>query len=321
MTYGAEDINKHRYDRLESVSEVSVKSWLPLWIVISLTWGCSFLFIKVAGTFLDPFQQTFARLALGSIVLMPFLLITKRKFITDKKALSHLLFLSIVAHVIPFSLFAWAEHYLTSIAASLINSMLALWVALFAVWFLPEEKLNRTKFFGLLLGFFGIMILLGVWEASFQGNWLAYTACVIATVGYAIANIWTRKFISPMKLDPVSATVAQLSIGATILGIISSIVSTTPSSYPVDGVVAILLLGVVGTGVAFALNLELINRSGSIISSTTAYSMPIVATIAGIIFLSEKLNWYEPIGIILALFGIAITQGLLKSRNSAKAAE
>ena len=287
--------------------------------MISITWGFSFLFIKLAGTFLDPFQQTFARLALGALSLTIFLLITKRKFIRDKKVIAHLTFLSVVAHVIPFSLVAWAEHYITSIAASLINSMLALWVALFAIWFLPEEKLNKTRLFGLLLGFFGIMILLGVWDASFRGNWLAYAAGVLSTVGYAVANIWTRKNISPLKLDPVSATVAQLSIGATILGVVSLFVSSKPTSYPVDGVVAILLLGVIGTGIAFALNLELINRSGSVISSTTGYSMPVVATIAGFIFLREELHWYEPIGAVVALIGIAITQELLKlNRTSIK---
>ena len=289
--------------------------------MISITWGFSFLFIKLAGTFLDPFQQTFARLALGAFSLTIFLLITRRKFITDKKVIAHLIFLSVVAHVIPFSLVAWAEHYITSIAASLINSMLALWVALFAIWFLPEEKLNRTRLFGLLLGFFGIMILLGVWDASFRGNWLAYGAGVLSTVGYAIANIWTRKNISPLKLDPVAATVAQLSIGATILGVFSFFVSDKPTSYPAEGVVSILLLGVIGTGVAFALNLELINRSGSIISSTTAYSMPIVATVAGLVFLREELHWYEPIGAVIALVGIAITQELIKLNRSSKQAQ
>ncbi len=317
MTSGAEDIQQTQCARLEGVSEISVKSWLPLWTMISITWGFSFLFIKLAGSFLDPFQQTFGRLALGAIVLVIFILVTSRSFIRDKRALGHLTFLSVIAHVIPFSLVAWAEHYSTSIAASLINSMLSLWVALFAIWFLPEEKINRTKFFGLLLGFFGIMILLGVWDASFRGNWMAYGAGVLSTVGYAVANIWTRKNISPMKLEPVSATAAQLAIGATILGVISLAVSEKPTSYPLDGVISLILLGVVGTGIAFALNLELINRVGSVISSTTGYSMPVVATIAGVIFLREELNWYEPFGAILALTGIAITQGLIKSKRSA----
>lgn len=286
--------------------------------MISITWGFSFLFIKVAGEFLDPFQQTFGRLILGAIALSIFMGFTSRKFITDKNALRHIFFLAIISQVIPFTLVAWAEHYITTIAASLINSMLSLWVALFAIWLLPEEKLNRTKSFGLLLGFFGIMILLGIWDANFRGNWLAYGAGVIWTIGYAISNIWTRKYLTPMKLDAVSVTVAQLSIGASILGIFSFFVSSAPTSYPLNGVASLILLGIVGTGIAFALNLELINRAGSVISSTTGYSMPVVATVAGVIFLREELNWYEPIGAVIALVGIAITQGLIKSRRSSK---
>lgn len=294
------------------MSQIPIKNWLPIWSIISVTWGFSFLFIKVAGTFLDPFQQTASRLALGALSLFIFMLFTKRKLITDRKVLAHLTFLAIVAQVIPFSLVAWAEHSITSIAASLINSMLALWIALFAVWFLPEEKLNRTKFFGLVIGFIGILILLGVWDASFRGNWIAYAAGILSTVGYAVSNIWTRKNITPMKLDAVSATAAQLTIGAVILGIFSLFVSNAPTNFPLNGVISLLLLGIIGTGVAFALNLELINRVGSVISSTTAYSMPIVSTVAGVIFINEAVHWYEPIGAAIALVGIAITQGLIK---------
>lgn len=298
------------------MSQFPIKNWLPIWIIISITWGFSFLFIKVAGTFLDPFQQTAGRLILGALSLFIFMLFTGRKLITDRKVLAHLTFLAVVAQVIPFSLVAWAEHSITSIAASLINSMLALWIALFAIWFLPEEKLNRTKFIGLLIGFFGILILLGIWDASFRGNWTAYAAGVLSTVGYAISNVWTRKNISPMKLDAVSATAAQLTIGAIILGIVSLFVSTAPKQFPGNGLISLLLLGIFGTGIAFALNLELINRAGSVISSTTAYSMPIVSTIAGVIFIKETVHWYEPIGAAIALLGIALTQGLIRAKQN-----
>jgi drug/metabolite transporter (DMT)-like permease len=297
------------------VPETSVKSWLPLWFTISLTWGFSFLFIKIAGSFLDPFQQTTGRLGFGAITLAILVMLTKRKFYFDITILKHLTFLAVVGQVIPFTFFAWAEHYITSIAASLVNSMLALWTALLAILFLPEEKLNRTKTIGLLIGFVGIMILLGVWDANFRGNWLAYFVCILATICYAITSTYMRKFVTPLKLDAISAVSAQLGIGALILGIITLFVSSKPTNYPVDGVISILLLGAIGTGIAFAVNFELISRAGSVIGSTSAYAMPIVSTIAGVIFINEELHWYEPIGALVALTGIAMVQGLIFKAN------
>ena len=294
-----------------SVSETSVKSWLPLWFMISLTWGFSFLFIKVAGSFLDPFQQTTGRLGFGAITLAILVAITRRKFYSDLTVLKHLTFLAIVGQVIPFTLFAWAEHHITSIAASLVNSMLALWTALLAIIFLPDEKLNRNKSIGILVGFVGIMILLGVWDANFRGNWLAYFVCILATICYAITSTYMRKFVTPLKLDAISAVAAQLGIGALILGLVSLFISSKPTSYPVDGIISILLLGAVGTGIAFAINFELISRAGSVIGATSAYAMPIVSTTAGVIFINEKLHWYEPIGALVALTGIAMVQGLI----------
>jgi drug/metabolite transporter (DMT)-like permease len=187
------------------VPESSVKSWLPLWFMISLTWGFSFLFIKVAGSFLDPLQQTTGRLGFGAITLAILVFLTKRKFYSDPSILKHLTFLGVVGQVIPFTMFAWAEHYITSIAASLVNSMLALWTALLAIIFLPDEKLNRNKTTGILVGFVGIMILLGVWDGNFRGNWLAYFVCILATICYAITSTYMRKFVTPLKLDAISA--------------------------------------------------------------------------------------------------------------------
>ncbi len=301
------------------VSEAPVKSWLPLWLALSVTWGFSFLFIKVAGTFLAPVQQTFARLLLGGLALALVVLFSKRKFVTNKHAAKHLAFLGIVGQAIPFTLFAWAEHYISSIAAGLINSMMALWTALFAIILLPEEKLNQSKFIGLLIGFAGALVLLGFWDENFSGSWLAYLACALATICYAISALWTRKNLSPLKLDPISATTTQIFFGLLPVAVIALVTTSKPTTWPIDGLISIVLLGVFGTGIALALYFELIARAGAVATSTVTYSMPIVATLAGFLFLKEKLHWYEPIGAGLALLGIALTQGLISINRNKKA--
>lgn len=296
------------------MSETPLKSWLPIWLALSITWGFSFVFIKVAREFLDPFQQSFVRITFGLLALSLVVVFSNRKFVTDFHAAKHLAFLGLIGQSIPFTLFAWGAKYLSSIASGLVNSMMALFTAMLAIIFLPEEKLNRSRLVGLLIGFIGVLVLLGIWDANFRGTWFAYLALSIATFCYAIASLWTRKFLSPLKLDPVSAITTQLFFGLIPVALIAIFTTSPPTSYPLNGVISVAILGVMGTGIALALNFELIARAGAVAASTVTYSMPIVATFAGVILLSEKLHWYEPLGALIALLGIALVQGLLKPK-------
>lgn len=289
--------------------------WFGLWVLLTVIWGFSFVFIKVSGEFLDPYQVSFARLLLGAAVLVIYLALTRRKPITSGAALKHLAFCGLIAQAVPFALFAWAEQTISSVAAGLINSTMSLWTGLLAFLILPAEKVDRKKTIGLIIGFIGIMVLLGVWDAQFRGSWVAYLACTISTLGYAVSALWTRRYLSPMKLDPISAVATQLLFATASIGIASGFVSSTPTHWPIDGVLSIIALGALGTGIALVLNYMIIQRAGAITGSTVTYSMPIVSTFAGVWLLSEKVHWYEPVGAIIILLGIALIQNFLPMKR------
>jgi drug/metabolite transporter (DMT)-like permease len=219
-----------------------------------------------------------------------------------------------MAQVIPFTIFAWAIHYISSIAAGLLNSTMPLWTAILAVLMLPEEKLNPFRVGGLLLGFLGLLVLLGVWDVNFQSNWFAYIACALCTIGYAFSAIWTRKHVTPLNLDPISAVATQLTIGATICAIFAVASPHEITSWPITGMLAITALGVLGTGIALVIGFVIVKRAGAIAMSTVTYSIPVVSTLAGVILLKEKLHWYEPVGALIVLVGIAIVQELIKPK-------
>jgi drug/metabolite transporter (DMT)-like permease len=134
-------------------SSTPTKGWLALWLALTTIWGFSFFFIKVASSFLDPYEQTFARMGFGALALIIIVLVTRRKFIVTGPAIKHLALITVMAQVIPFAIFAWAIHHISSIAAGLLNSTMPLWTAILAVLMLPEEKLNPFRVSGLLLGF------------------------------------------------------------------------------------------------------------------------------------------------------------------------
>ncbi|NBO35378.1 MAG: EamA family transporter [Actinobacteria bacterium] len=194
-------VTRVRQDGQVTTSSAPTKSWLALWLTLTTIWGFSFFFIKVASSFLDPSEQTFGRMGFGALALIIIVLVTKRKFIVRGPAIKHLALITLMAQVIPFAIFAWAIHHISSIAAGLLNSTMPLWTAILAVLMLPEEKLNPFRVGGLLLGFLGLLVLLGVWDVNFQANWLAYTACALCTIGYAFSAIWTRKYVTPLGLD------------------------------------------------------------------------------------------------------------------------
>ena len=283
--------------------------------MLSVTWGFSFLFIKVAGNFLDPYQTTFARLALGALTLYVVLLFQRGRPVTAPHALKHLALIATLSQAIPFTLFAWAEHHISSVAAGLMNSTMSLWTAALAIVILPEERLSKFRLGGLLVGFVGVAIVLGVWETDFRADWKAYFACGISTIGYALSVLWTRRFITPLKLDPFGAVSTQLTIGAIECLTVSAFLSTRPTHWPLTGVISVVLLGAFGTGLALVINFLLIKRAGAMATSTVTYSIPIVSTIAGVLILHEKLHWYEPVGAVIVLFGIAIVQQIIKPRK------
>ena len=303
-----------RHDWHVTSSAAPTKSWLTLWLILTTIWGFSFFFIKVASSFLDPYQQTFARMALGAIALVAIVIGTRRKFIVKGPAIKHLALITIMAQVIPFTIFAWAIHYISSIAAGLLNSTMPLWTAILAVLMLPEEKLNPFRLAGLLLGFLGLLVLLGVWDVNFQSNWFAYIACALCTIGYAFSAIWTRKHVTPLNLDPISAVATQLTIGATICAVFAIASPHEITSWPITGILAITALGVLGTGVALVIGFVIVKRAGAIAMSTVTYSIPVVSTLAGVVLLKEKLHWYEPVGALIVLVGIAIVQELIKPK-------
>jgi len=298
-----------------NTSSAPTKSWLALWLTLTTIWGFSFFFIKVASSFLDPYEQTFARMGFGALALIIIVLVTKRQFIVRGPAVKHLALITVMAQVIPFTIFAWAIHHISSIAAGLLNSTMPLWTAILAVLMLPEEKLNPFRVGGLILGFLGLLVLLGVWDVNFQANWLAYTACALCTIGYAFSAIWTRKHVTPLNLDPISAVATQLTIGAAICAVFAIASPHEITSWPVTGMLAITALGILGTGVALVIGFVIVKRAGAIAMSTVTYSIPVVSTLAGVILLREKLHWYEPVGALIVLVGIAIVQELIKPKS------
>ena len=291
------------------------KSWVGLYIALGVVWGCSFIFIKLGLEFLSPIGVAFGRVSLGALTLVFWARYKKIKLPTDKKIWFHLWIVSLLLNVIPGVLFAVAETEVTSILAGIINAVTPLMTLLAIMIVFREEKPKSFQIIGLLLGFVGVLTVLGAWKGIGDNPIGAVLALLIAVSCYGISFPYVRKFVIPRKLQPEALAAIQVSMGAITLLPFYLMDGIAKDEYRPGPVLAMIALGVFGSGFAYIWNFKIMAAAGSAIASTVTYVTPVVAVIVGIIFLGEGVSWYEPAGGVIVLLGAAIGQQRIKLFN------
>jgi len=290
-------------------------SWVTLYIALGIVWGCSFIFIKLGLEFLTPVGVAFGRVSLGAITL---LLWARYKGISLPKGglmWFHLWIVSLLLNVIPGYLFAVAETEVTSILAGIINAVTPLMTLLAIMLAFREEKPKSYQVVGLLLGFVGVLTVLGAWQGLGENPASAVIALLCAVACYGISFPYSRKYVLPKKVKAESLAAGQLTMGAITLLPVYLIDGITTTNYRPGPVIAMLTLGILGSGFAYIWNFKIMEAAGSAIASTVTYVTPVVAVIVGIIFLGEGVTWYEPVGGLIVLLGAAISQNRIKLFN------
>ncbi len=292
--------------------------WLPSYLALSAIWGSSFLFIKVADRALGPNEVALARVAIGAFVLC-LLLAVRRQALPPARVWGHLAFVALVGNAIPFTLFAFGETHVSSVLAGLFNATTPLMTLLVALVVLRGERPSRNATLGLWLGFVGVLVILGPWSGVHGGALAGDIACLVAALMYGVMITYTRRFVSPLGLAPVSLAAAQLICATGELTLTLPLFARSPGHITASVALSLLALGALGTGLAFALSHHLIATAGATTASTVTYIMPLWATTLGVVVLGEKLTWYEPIGAVIVLAGVAMSQQLWGSVRAARA--
>jgi drug/metabolite transporter (DMT)-like permease len=291
------------------VSKSKSQSWLGLYIALGIVWGCSFIFIKLGLEFLTPFGVAFGRCALGALALLVYLKIKGLSLVRDRKMIGHLWVVALLLNVIPGILFAWAETEVTSILAGIINAVTPLMTLIAIIVVSRNEKPTTPQVVGLLLGFLGVLIVLGAWKGLGDNPLWAILILLAAVTCYGFSFPYSRRFILPAQLKPEVMAATQVTLGAITLLPLFLINGIAKNEYRLGPVLAMVALGVFGSGFAYIWNFTIMRDAGSAIASSVTYVTPLVAVIVGFIFLNEKLHWYEPAGAVIVLLGAAIAQG------------
>jgi drug/metabolite transporter (DMT)-like permease len=291
------------------VSKSKSQSWLGLYIALGIVWGCSFIFIKLGLEFLTPFGVAFGRCALGALALLIYLKIKGLSLVRDRKIIGHLWVVALLLNVIPGILFAWAETEVTSILAGIINAVTPLMTLIAIIVVSRNEKPTTPQVVGLLLGFLGVLTVLGAWKGLGDNPLWAILILLAAVTCYGFSFPYSRRFILPAQLKPEVMAATQVTLGAITLLPLFLINGIAKSEFLIGPVLAMVALGVFGSGFAYIWNFTIMRDAGSAIASSVTYVTPVVAVAVGLIFLQEKLHWYEPVGALIVLLGAAIAQG------------
>ena len=262
-------------------------------------WGASYMFIKIGVRDLSPAMVAWSRIALAALVLGG--LAVARGALPPLRGMVGVLALVGGIQVAgPFLLISAGEEEISSSLAGILVASAPLFTALLAIWVDHEERSQGLRLGGVMLGVIGVAVLLGV-DLSGSGNeLLGGLAVVLASLGYAIGGLIVKHRLSDA---PPIGVAAWVMVASTVL-LAPVAAATTPASAPGAGpVAAVVVLGVLGTGIAFAIFYDLITSVGPAKAFIVSYLAPGFAVVYGATLLDETITVSTLAGLALILAG------------------
>lgn len=285
--------------------------WVPSFLVVAFVWGFSFLFMELGLRALPPIGVAFWRLALGAAALVAFCAITHTALPRRAATWRHLVVVALLLNAVPFTLFAYGQTSVSSVLAAIINAATPLSTLAVILIAFREERPTRQRIAGLALGFAGVLVVVGVWRGLGAAEWYGALACLAAICCYGVALPYSRRHLSGGPDGPLSLVTGQTTLAAALLLPFTIAAGGTVGPLTVPVVGGMLALGVLGTGLAFVLNLHVIRTAGSSAASTVTYLIPLVALAASALLLDEAIAAHHLVGGAIVLIGAAVGQGLV----------
>lgn len=294
---------------------------------MGVIWGASFLFMKVALDGVSFGQVAWSRLVLGGLTLGLIVLLSRPRIdggpVLPREPMVwlHFLIIALSGCVIPHLLFAWAEQYVSSSLASIYNAVTPITTALMVTLAFRVERLGRGQVLGIVIGIVGVLVIIGPWQyAALTGDLWGQLACLGAAVCYGFTFGYTRKFLSGRPIAGSTFAFLNIGLGGAVMLVLTPALALQPVTLTWPIVLSLLTLGALGTGLAYIWYINVLRAWGPTNTSTVTYVTPVVGVALGVLVLSETFSWHEPVGALLVLFGILLTQRRLRLRSRATVA-
>jgi len=292
------------------IKSMTSYEWLLL-TILSIVWGGSFFFIGVAVDALPPLTIVALRVSLATFALIGVVYLSGLRMPTDPRIWVAFICMGVVNNVIPFTLIVWGQTHIASSLASILNATTPMFTIVAAHFLTKDEKMTNNKIIGVIIGFAGVVIMLG--HVALEGlgdNGFAQLAVLGAAISYSLAGIYGRRFMQ-LGLKPVVTATGQLT-GATLILIPLALFYDKPFTLPMPGFeiwLAILGLALISTAFAYILYFRILSTAGATNLLLVTLLIPVSAILLGTVVLGEQLETKHMVGMGLISIGLLSIDG------------
>jgi len=274
-------------------------------VFLTLAWGASFLWIKIAVEDVGPYVLVAIRMVFGLAGLIGILLVQKPSLPRERRTWWVLALLGLTHFTLPWLLIAWAEQTIDSALATVLNSTVPLFTILLAHVLLRDDRMNVRRVFGLLIGFTGVLLLArpNAPAASTGGALAGQGAMLLASLFYAFSAVYARRMLRTVA--PLVQAFYSLLIGTVLVWValpVLDIQLVMPSSAVVW--IGLVWLGVLSAGVASYVLYFLLHAVGPTRTTLVTYMTPVVGVTLGVVVLDELLDFYLVAGMVLIVLAV-----------------
>lgn len=294
---------------------LSGADWVQL-AVLSLIWGGSFFFIKVALAEVRAFTIVLSRVAVGALLLNGLLLLRGEALPRPGRLWVPLLVMGFLNNAVPFSLIVWGQTQIDSGLASILNATTPLWTVLLAHVATRDERLTGSRMAGVAVGLAGVVVIMGPDALSGLGsNVLAQVAVLGATVSYAVAALYAKRL---KGTAPLQIAAGQLTCSTLLMLPLALLIDRPWTLGPLSAgtLGALVGLGVLSTAVAYVLYFRILASAGSTNAALVTFLIPVSALLLGALVLGERLAPRHLAGMTLIVVGLMVIQGRLTGGKS-----
>lgn len=291
--------------------------WVTVQFVLAgVVWGASFLFMKVSLEGISPAQVAWTRIVLGALTLGVLVLARREHLSRSIRVWGHLTVLGLTFCVFPFLLFSWAQQHVSSGVASIFNATTPIMTAVMAWLVFRVERLKTLQVVGIAVGVLGVLLIIAPWQGiALDGSLVAELAILGATASYGFSLAYMRRFASNTGMSALGFTFGYIAMAGVVMAVLTPFLVLTPVRLDLPIVASLLMLGCLGTGIAYVWSQNTVRAWGPTRASTVTYITPVVGVVLGILILGETMSWNEPVGALVIFLGILLAQDRLRRRT------
>ena len=284
---------------------MSAVDWLML-VSLSVLWGGSFFFAKIAVGELPPLTLALGRVAIAAALLIA---LARATGVALPDRFGPFLAMGLLNNALPFSLIFWGQTHIPSGLAAILNATTPLFTVLVAHFATADEKLTAARLAGVAAGFAGVVVMLGPDLLRELGtNVAAQLACLAAAVSYAFAGIYGRRFRGEPALRVAAG---QLVASSALLAPIVIALDQPWQLAPPSGTAwaALVALAALSTALGYLLYFRILARAGATNVLLVTFLIPVSAILLGTLLLGEVLAARHIVGMAAIAVGLAVIDG------------